>query len=101
MLIAAMMMTATPASDPSQDVKDARCVLAMVAISDKVDEATKGSINQVMMFYAGKLAGRHTSAEVRDLVNATEKESAGLDIKAIGSACSQEVMEFGKVLQGL
>jgi hypothetical protein len=101
MLIAAMMMTAILAPDPSQDVKDARCVLAMVAYSANADAETKASVNQVMMFYAGKLAGRHSSAEVRDLVNVAEKESASLDMKAIGTACSQEVMEFGKVLQGL
>lgn len=100
MLLAALMMTAMPMPDPSQDVKDARCVAAMLNFSSTADEAGKASINGVLLFFVGKLAGRHTPDQVRDILNGVEKDLAGADFKAIGSACTQEMIATGNVLQG-
>jgi hypothetical protein len=105
MLIAALMLTAMPAPDPSQDVKDTRCVAALLAFSEGASSKgasaeDKEALSGAMMFYVGKLAGRHSQAEVLALLNSVEKDLAGVDLTAIGTDCSKDMVAFGRVLQG-
>ena len=92
---------ANAAAGDTPDMHDAKCVVVMVNMGQKqTDETAKNSFNGVMLYFVGKLSGRHTAAEVGGLIAAAEKALAPADYQAVGGECAQEMMKVGDILQG-
>ena len=90
--------TSAGAQDLSQSQRDAQCAVAMVRVMAVTAPADQAAVKGVMLFFAGKLLGRHTGPEARDLITAAESDVTDANIQAIGLRCAQEMMTLGEVL---
>ncbi|MCW3834944.1 hypothetical protein ACFQ1E_02215 [Sphingomonas canadensis] len=100
-LVLALAPVAPQAIDP-QDRADAICTLAMSNKSDALadsDPAMSEKMAGIMMFYVGKLFGRHDGPAVRALLNAVDADAGAEAIEAAGRSCVEGVSAAAAVLQ--
>lgn len=104
MLALAGMPLATPAIAQTAslvDRHDAQCAVVAVALSKVTTLSTdqKAAINSFMMYYLGKLMGRHNVAETRALIQAEDDRKASIDVPGMAKSCAEEMTTVGTALQ--
>lgn len=101
LLAAPVAAPAVAQTASATDRHDAQCAVVAVALS-KVPTLTadqKSAVNSFMMYYLGKLMGRHTIAETKAIINAEDANKASLSIPNMAKSCAGEMTTVGTALQ--
>lgn len=101
MLFAATLLLTPQAAPSAEDLADAKCILALTDLSEKVEGSDKAHVGSAMMFFMGKVVGR--SGQVV-LGQAMEDAAADLqadgetDLTSVAAQCGKEVEQVGESL---
>lgn len=77
-----------------------QCIVAVSRVSKTLTGIDQASVDAVGLYFIGKLAARHTPAEIKVLIERAEAENAKKDLSPAARECASEAKELGATLQG-
>ena len=103
-MMAAMVaaLLAAPADAQTTAVTDGeitQCVVAMSTLGRSATGTDQANINGVMLFFLGKLAARHSPAELTALIARASTRSGSANMAATARDCAKEVEQLGATMQ--
>lgn len=101
MALISLLLAPAMALAPADEKSDAQCVAVLMQMVDQVSDADgKGKATAGMMYFLGKLAASHTTAQIKSLTDAARATTPLGEMSAIGQRCGQEIIDLGNALGG-
>jgi len=76
-----------------------QCIIAIHAVSLKLTGIDQAKVDGVAFYFVGKLAVRHTPAEIKMLIARAEAETAKMELAPVAKDCVSELKELSTILQ--